>query len=72
MFSPLPTRLKRQPESPTPVFGPLADRMPGGRSDSLFYSRTKRFHTEDGPMFDPFKTRNFGCTQPYNAPFGRF
>lgn len=20
-------------------------------------------------MFDPFKTRNFGCTQPYNAPF---
>ncbi|MHA6641692.1 hypothetical protein [Mesorhizobium sp. A623] len=20
-------------------------------------------------MFDPFKTRNFGCTQPANAPF---
>lgn len=20
-------------------------------------------------MFDPFKTRNFGCTQLYNAPF---
>jgi hypothetical protein len=20
-------------------------------------------------MFDPFKTRNFGCTQPFNAPF---
>lgn len=20
-------------------------------------------------MFDPFKTRNWGCTQPYNAPF---
>ena len=20
-------------------------------------------------MFDPFKTRNFGCTQPHNAPF---
>lgn len=20
-------------------------------------------------MFDPFKTRHFGCTQPHNAPF---
>jgi hypothetical protein len=43
--------------------------MPGGRSDSPFIQEPKRFHTEDEPMFDPFKTRNFGCTQPYNAPF---
>jgi hypothetical protein len=69
MFSPHPKRLKRQPESPTPAFGPLAGRIPGGRSDSPFIHGPKRFHTEDGPMFDPFKTRNFGCTQPHNAPF---
>jgi hypothetical protein len=42
--------------------------MPGGGADSHFIHGPKRFHTEDEPMFDPFKTRNFGCTQPYNAP----
>jgi hypothetical protein len=43
--------------------------MPGGGADSHFIREAKRFRTEDEPMFDPFKTRNFGCTQPYNAPF---
>lgn len=69
MFSQLPKRPTLRPESPTLDFGLLAGRMPGGLADSHIIHEPKRFHTEDGPMFDPFKTRNFGCTQPFNAPF---